>query len=101
MTAERRARMSEVLSHRSVRAGHESGWHVQYRLRLDDGRTVVVDASCSPSAEALIRSAEGRAYIADSGRARALAEAESNPPGITHIRLWVDATTGRVRVDPR
>jgi hypothetical protein len=42
-----------------------------------------------------------RAYVADNGRARALEETDKNEPGITHIRMWVDAANGRIRVDPR
>jgi len=46
-------------------------------------------------------SKEVRAYVADNGRARALEETDKNGPGITHIRVWVDSTNGRIRVDPR
>jgi hypothetical protein len=92
--------MSRILSQRDIGESFD-GWRFEYRVRCDDGRKVVVDAACSRTAEPLIRSADGRAYIADSGRARALEETEKNLPGITHIRLWVDAVNGRVRVDPR
>ena len=76
------------------------GWRVEYRVRCDDGRKVVVDASCSGTIEAHM-SKEARAYVADNGRARALEETDKNGPGITHIRLWVDSMNGRIRVDPR
>ena len=73
---------------------------MEYCVRCDDGRKVVVDASCSGTIEAFL-SKEVRAYVADNGRSRALEETDKNGPGITHIRLWVDSTNGRIRVDPR
>jgi hypothetical protein len=92
--------MSEILSTRTIRAKDADAWRVEYCVRCDDGREVVVEAACSSPVDAF-KSREVRAYVADSGRARALAETDKNEPGITHIRLWVDAVNGRIRVDPR
>jgi hypothetical protein len=92
--------MSEILSARNIVAKPADSWRVEYCVRCDDGRQVVVEAACSWPVEAF-RTKEVRAYVADNGRARALAETDKNEPGITHIRLWVDAANGRIRVDPR
>lgn len=92
--------MSEILTTRNLAAKSADGWRVEYCVRCDDGRKVVVEAACSWTVEAF-RSEEVRAYVADNGRARALEETDRNEPGITHIRMWVDAANGRIRVDPR
>jgi hypothetical protein len=92
--------MSEILSTRKIAAKDADVWRVEYCVRCDDGRKVVVEAACSWTVEAF-KSKEVIAYVADNGRARALEETDKNEPGITHIRLWVDAVNGRIRVDPR
>lgn len=92
--------MSEILTTRNLATKGADGWRVEYCVRCDDGRKVVVEAACSWTVEAF-RSEEVRAYVADNGRARALEETDKNEPGITHIRMWVDAANGRIRVDPR
>lgn len=92
--------MSEILSTRNIARKAADGWRMEYCVGCDDGRQVVVEAAYSSTAN-LFKSKEIRAYVADNGRARALEETDKNEPGITHIRLWVDATNGRVRVDPR
>ncbi len=93
--------MSEILGTRNLAAkGGADGWRVKYLVQCEDGRQVVVEAAYS-SALNSFKSKEVRAYVADNGRARALEETDKNEPGITHIRLWVDAVNGRIRVDPR
>lgn len=92
--------MGEILSTRNIGAKEADVWRVEYCVRCDDGRKVVVEAACSWPVDAF-KSKEVRAFVADNGRARALEETGKNEPGITHIRLWVDAANGRVRVDPR
>jgi hypothetical protein len=92
--------MSEILSTRNMAANGVDGWRVKYCVRSDDGREVVVEAAYSSTLNCF-KSKEIRAYVADNGRARALEETDKNGPGITHIRLWVDAVNGRIRVDPR
>lgn len=92
--------MSKIVSTRNIAVRGAEVWRVEYCVRCDDGRKVVVEAACSwPVAAA--KSEEVRAYVADNGRARALEETDKNEPGITHIRLWVDAVNGRIRSDPR
>ena len=92
--------MSEILSTRNLAGKGAVVWRVEYCVRCDDGRKVVVETACSSTVEAY-KSKEVRAFLADNGRARALEETDKNEPGITHIRLWVDAVNGRIRVDPR
>jgi hypothetical protein len=92
--------MGEIVSERNLSKSVD-GWRFEYRVRCDDGRRVVVDAACSRAAAEATISADIRAYLADSGRMRALEETDRHLPGITHIRLWVDNVTGRIRVDPR
>ena len=92
--------MSEIVRTRNIAAKGADAWRVEYCIRCDDGRKVLVEAACS-SPVAAAKSEEVRAYVADNGRARALEETDKNEPGITHIRLWVDAVNGRIRIDPR
>jgi hypothetical protein len=92
--------MSKILTTRNLAAKGADGWRVEYCVRCDDGRKVIVEAACSWTVEAFM-SKDVRAYVADNGRARALEETDKNEPGITHIRMWVDAANGRIRVDPR
>ena len=92
--------MSEILTTRDIAPKAADRWRVEYCVRCNDGRRVVVEAACSWPVEAF-ETKEVRAYVADNGRARALEETDRNEPGITHIRLWVDAANGRIRVDPR
>ena len=93
--------VDKILSTRNIATEGTDAWRVEYCVRCDDGRRVVVEAACSSTVATSIQSKEVRAYVADNGRARALEETDQNEPGITHIRVWVDAVKGTIRVDPR
>jgi hypothetical protein len=90
--------MTEIVSERDIAGEGEDGWRVEYRVRCDDGREVLVVAACARTAESSIRSDDGRAFLADQGRAKAIEEADKSQPDATRIRLWVDHVNGSVRV---
>jgi hypothetical protein len=92
--------MTEIISERNIAGESEDGWRVEYRVRCNDGRQVVVEAECSRTAESSLKSVDGRAYLADQGRAAAIAHAEKSQPSVTEIRLWVDHLNGSVHAGP-
>jgi hypothetical protein len=92
--------VTEIISERSIAGEGEDGWRVEYRVRCNDGRQVVVEAECSRPAESSIKSAYADAYLADQGRAAAIEHAEKSQPSVTELRLWVDHLNGSIHADP-
>jgi hypothetical protein len=98
--------VTELLKTSDATTRDADGWLVHYDVRRDDGETVLVEAHCTGTAEAVARAhgdAEALAYIADRGRSAALdfAERAQSPKhrGATLVRLAVDSLSGGLMRD--